>query len=201
MKQLLKTALFAATASLPVQASAEGMSLGFYVNESVEISQHHEFPSGPEVDGVTTLVRDFRNKVVRIEVTSAALEPDTAYSIWLAVFNSPHECGTPWACGLSDIANPAVRTSVFYGGGLLSDANGYGGTSMTLQPGKTNRELFANMSDLGLQDIYNAEIHVVLRSHGPIGVAGPAALQIGTANLACPVSGCANVFASIPSAN
>lgn len=197
MNRYLASALFASVAVLPLHASAEGVSLGYYVNESVEVAPHFVFPAGPEVDGVTTLVRDFRNKVVRIEVTSAALEPDTAYSIWLAVFNSPDQCATPFQCALSDIPNPAVRTSVFWGGGLISDMNGYGDTSMTLQPGKTRRELFANMSDLGLQDIQNAEIHVVLRSHGPTGVAGPAALQIGTAHMACPISGCKNVFASI----
>lgn len=173
---------------------------GFYVDESVEVSNHFMFPNGPEVDGATILVRDFRNKVVRIDVTSAALDPDTAYSIWLAVFNSPDQCATPGGCVVSDIFNPDVRASVFWGGGLISDANGYGSTTMTLQPGKTKRELFAIEADLGLQDIRNAEIHVVLRSHGPTGLAGRVADQLGTANVACPGGNpmnCINAFFSV----
>jgi hypothetical protein len=175
---------------------------GFYVNESVEVSNHHVFPDGPEVDGATILIRDFRNKIVRMDVTTAALEPDTAYSIWLAVFNSPDQCAGPGQCAPSDLGNPDVRASVFWGGGLIADANGYASTTMTLQPGRTNRELFAIPSDLGLQDIRNAEIHVVLRSHGPTGVAGSVASQIGTANEACPGGNpmnCVNAFASVHS--
>lgn len=207
-RNYLATAL-AAMLVLPVTAVADkpGNDIqayygvqGFYVNESVEVSNHIVFPSGPEVDGATILVRDFRNQVVRIDVTSAALEPDTTYSIWLAVFNSPDQCAIPGECSVPDIFNPDVRASVFWGGGLLSNADGYGSTTMTLQPGRTDRELFAIPSDLGLQDIRNAEIHVVLRSHGPVGVAGPVAMQLGTASAACPGGdpmNCFNAFASV----
>ncbi|MFT5484532.1 MAG: hypothetical protein ACI9GW_003198 [Halieaceae bacterium] len=37
----------------------------------------------------------------------------------------------------------------------------------------------------------------LMRSHGPAGVAGSLALQIGTADASCPVSGCQNQFASL----
>jgi hypothetical protein len=194
--------IFAAAAILAVPAGAFGQESGasvqgYYVDESVEVANHHVFPAGPEVDGATILVRDFRNKVVRMDVTTAALDPDTAYSIWLAVFNSPEHCGIPHDCTPADLGNPEVRASVFWGGGLISDGNGYGSTTMTLQPGRTGRELFANMSDLGLQDIRRAHIHVVLRTHGLIGVAGSVANQIGTAWEACPGTGCLNAFASV----
>lgn len=213
MKRIYLCSALAATLALPTGAFAQksGANIeaffgvqGFYVNESVEVSNHHIFPDGPEVDGATILVRDFRNQVVRVDVTSAALDPDTAYSIWIAVFNSPDECGIPGECTLPDLGNPDVRASVFWGGGLISDANGYGDTTFTLQPGKTKRELFGIDSDLGLQDIRNAEIHVVLRSHGPTGVAGSVASQIGTANEACPGGdpmNCFNAFASVHSPN
>jgi hypothetical protein len=165
------------------------------------VANHHVFPAGAEVDGATILVRDFRNKVVRMDVTTAALEPHSAYSIWLAVFNSPEYCGIPHDCMPADLGNPDVRASVFWGGGLISDGDGHGSTTMTLQPGRTDRELFANMSDLGLQDIRRAHIHVVLRAHGPIGEAGSVADQIGTAWEACPGSGCFNAFASVHAPN
>jgi hypothetical protein len=200
MKRLML--IFGVSAILAVPAGAIGQESGagvqgYYVDESVEVADHHVFPMGAEVDGATILVRDFRNKVVRMDVTTAALEPDTAYSIWLAVFNSPEHCGTPHNCLVSDLGNPDVRASVFWGGGLISDGDGHGSTTMTLQPGRTGRELFANTPDLGLQDIRRAHIHVVLRSHGPIGVAGSVASQIGTAWDACPGTGCFNAFASV----
>ena len=53
------------------------------------------------------------------------------------------------------------------------------------------------MRNDGLQNTKKAEIHVVLRTHGPAGLAGTVADQIGTANEACPVAGCQNKFFSV----
>ena len=64
-------------------------------------------------------------------------------------------------------------------------------------PRRTERELFASSRNSGLRNLKGSEIHVVLRSHGPAGVAGTIAEQIGTANLACPSEGCQNVYTSI----
>lgn len=167
------------------------------VRESVEVAQHHQFATDVEVDGATILVRDYRNRVIDVAVTSKALVPDTAYSIWIAAFNRPWACATPYQCGLGDLKNERVKASVFWGGGLISDAFGYGGTQLKLVPGKTERELFTG-GDYGLANM-RAEVHVVLRSHGMIGVAGPLAEQLGTANAACPPEMCSNDFASIHS--
>ncbi|MEM1230554.1 MAG: hypothetical protein AAGI15_08465 [Pseudomonadota bacterium] len=167
------------------------------VRESVEVAQHYQFASDVAVDGATILVRDYRNRVIDVTVTTKALVPDTAYSIWIAAFNRPWACATPYACGLGDLGNERVKASVFWGGGLISDAFGYGGTQLKLAPGQTERELFTG-GDYGLANM-RAEVHVVLRSHGPTGVAGPVAEQLGTANAACPPAGCSNDFASIHS--
>ena len=123
--------IFAVGAILAVPAGAIGQESGagvqgYYVDESVEVARHQVFPAGAEVDGATILVRDFRNKVVRMDVSTAALEPDSAYSIWLAVFNSPEYCGIPHDCMPADLGNADVRGSVFWGGGLISDGDGHG---------------------------------------------------------------------------
>ena len=86
---------------------------------------------------------------------------------------------------------------MFWGGGLLADGDGYGNTQIELRRGRTGRELFGPMRDDGLQRLRGAEIHLVLRTHGQVGVAGPVAAQIGTANEACPPGDCQNVFFSV----
>lgn len=176
------------------EATAEGKRHK-YVRESVEVAQHQVFGSDVEVDGATILISDYRNKVVDINVTSKALAPDTAYSIWIAAFNRPQHCAEPYACGLGDLGNPQVKASVFWGGGLISDAFGYGGTHLKVVPGKTKRELFAG-GDFGMANM-SAELHVVLRSHDIIGGAGRLADQLAIAGLACPPANCTNDFASI----
>ena len=183
------------------QVMADGGSTRPFVRESVEISDHHVFNTDIEVDGATTLIRDFDNKEITATVTTGALEPDWAYSIWWAVFNYPKFCATPGECGLGDLevngGDPRVRVSVFWGGGMVADGSGSANTVMRLSRGKTRRELFAMSRNWGLQNLRGAELHVVLRSHGLAGIAGPVSKQVGTANEACPASGCANVFASI----
>ena len=79
----------------------------------------------------------------------------------------------------------------------MTDGTGTVNTAVEITPGRTDRELFANTEDYGLQNFWGAEIHVVMRSHGPTGLAGTVAQQVGTANLACPPEGCSNEFASI----
>ena len=175
------------------------------VMESIERSDHVIFGTDESVFGATTLIRDFRNCVVNVNVTSTALEAHWAYSIWIAVFNQPEYCATPNACVVADLeafgGDPRIRASVFWGGGFVADGTGSGNTSFVILPGRTSRELFANTGDYGLQNFGGAEIHVVLRSHGMAGMWGPVADQIGTAGLACPPSppdgpGCVNEFAS-----
>jgi hypothetical protein len=175
------------------------------VRESVEISDHVIFGSDETVFGTTTLIRDFRNCVIDVEISTHSLEPDWAYSIWIAVFNKPERCATPNRCAVSDLeifgGDPAIKASVFWGGGFIADGNGAANTSLKILPGRTSRELFANTKNYGLQSFKGAEIHVVLRSHGLAGMWGPVSEQIGTANMACPPSppdgpGCVNEFAS-----
>jgi hypothetical protein len=170
-------------------------------SESIEIANHTVFNTTNVVDGTTVLIRNLRDQVIEASVSTRALEPDTAYSIWWAVFNRPQFCGLAYVCRLSDLevngGDPRVRVSVFWGGGLISDNFGAANTSIRLYPGRTTRELFAGSKDYGLLDLRRAEIHFVLRTHGPVGMAGTVGEQLGTANLACPAGGCKNVFSSI----
>jgi hypothetical protein len=171
------------------------------VRESVEVSDLHVFGTTDTNDGATILVRDFNDGEVHATVTSRDLAPRTAYSIWIAAFNHPKYCAQPYACSTSDLeifgGNPKIKASVFWGGGLVADEFGYANTAFDVPTGRTSRELFAQSGDYGLQNLGGAEIHVVLRSHGEAGVAGPVAMQIGSAMQACPPAGCVNAFFSV----
>ncbi len=171
------------------------------VKESIEIADHVAFATQQKVTGATTLIRDFRNRIVTANVTNNDLEPGWAYSMWWVVFNRPRFCAVPWECASSDLevngGDPRVRASVFYAGGFLADGNGDGATDILLTPGKTSRELFAMSEPFGLQNLRTAEIHLVIRSHGVAGMWGDVSEQVGTANLACPPDGCVNEYFSI----
>lgn len=191
-------ALFACTMAANAQSNLHDG--GPAHKESVQISDHHVFNSDTMVDGATVLIRDAASNQINASIMSRALEPDTAYSIWWAVFNNPAFCIEPYKCALADLGangDPRVRPSVFWGGGFISDIYGLGQADIRLKPGRTSRELFAGTQNYGLQNLAGAEIHLVLRTHGTVGAAGPVSKQIGTALEACPSGGCANVFASI----
>jgi len=196
---LKSTKMFGVFASLAIAVPITAFAAN--VKESVQVADHYMFQPAPAAPtlapGATILIRDLKNRVVTATLTSAALEPHAAYSIWWVIFNRPQNCAIPWECGGGDLSNDAVRPSVFWAGGLLADGDGYGNTQIELVQGRTNRELFGPMKATGLQNIFKAEIHLVLRTHGPVGVAGTVADQVGSANLACPAEGCSNKFFSI----
>ena len=142
-------------------------------SEYINVSDHHIFNTDIVISGATILTRDFSHRVVTASIYNNALTPSTAYTVWWAIFNKPQHCIEPFSCGVQDLeifgGNPRVHVSVFYGGGLLSDSSGSGNALVNLSPGRTNRELFAESKNYGLQNLKGAEIHVVLRSHGEVG--------------------------------
>ncbi|MDH3640820.1 MAG: hypothetical protein OES38_01925 [Gammaproteobacteria bacterium] len=199
-KQYLVPLTFGVFTMVALSAFADGRHHGPKVRESVEVSDLFAWGSTDKVNGAVTLIRDFRGRAVNVTVTTSAAAPDSANSIWVAVFNFPRFCIVAYRCSTMDIGSderdPRAQPSVFWGGGFLADSYGNANTSFRLVPGRTKREVFAG-SDAGLINLRGAEIHVVLRTHGPAGVAGPVADQIGTAAEACPMSGCVNEFFSL----
>ena len=176
-----------------------------FVQETIQVADHFMFQPAPNpptiAPGATILIRDKLTRTITATLTSAALTPDHAYSIWWVIFNKPEYCAKPYECAGTDLGNPMVKGSVFWGGGLIADSSGHGNTQISISPGKTKRELFGPLTDTGLRNMKAAEIHLVLRTHGETGVAGSVAQQIGTVDDACPADGCQNVFFSVHRAN
>ena len=168
-----------------------------YAREAVDVQNLHEFGTGVLTNGAVILTRDLKNGRLNADLTSTDLVPGDAYSIWWVIFNFPRYCAEPYQCAGSDImGSPKAKASAIWGGGFVADEFGDANTSLGLVRGKTRREVLVG-TDVGLINLRRAEIHVVVRTHGPAGIAGPVATQIGTANEACPVEGCANKFFSV----
>lgn len=145
------------------------------------------FGGGPVIPGSSSLlVRNDSGATMTIH--TSALAPG-AYTAWWAVFNNPGACVGP--CDLPDLlGNPAVQPSLLFGSGHVIGTSGIGNFGSWLGKGDTSGARFGP----GLLYPRTAEIHVVVRSHGP---AIPELLseQLHSFNGGCPPNACSNVQA------
>lgn len=122
---------------------------------------------------------------VEMKFSAAELEPETAATLWAVVFNNPEAC--IGECDDPDIfENPATRADMMFVGGAVADASGavrfsghetVGATANSIMP------LFG-LSAWGILDVQQAEIHLVLRDHGPL-IHGLRRAQTTTFNGGC----------------
>lgn len=97
-------------------------------------------------------------------------------------FNNPAACDN--SCNAPDLGNPAVLGTVLYAAGHVIGPNGKGNFAAHLAVGDTSGDSFPVEfpGDLvGLIAPLEAEIHLVVRSHGPP-LPGQVAEQISTFN-------------------
>ena len=167
---------------------------------TVTVEDMFAFPNGPAVIGVATLTREKSEgraeKAVRMDVSASELLPDGAYSFWWVVFNHPEKCfaGTIGRCGAGDLpmfgGDPAVEASLLWGAGFVADGTGSANISASLQSSNPPGEVVFGP---GLTEVAGADIHGVLRFHGPA-VAGMTAEVVSNFNGGCPGGeGCSNV--------
>ncbi len=93
--------------------------------------------------------------------------PAGAYTNWWIIFNNPEECsGVP--CGLGDLGNALVNPSVFWSTGGVVQDNGVGNFQATIDEGEPSKgpDGFLVGTD-GLVDAAKAEVHVIIKYHGP----------------------------------
>ena len=123
-----------------------------------------------EVLGVSTLYRGEGALFVNCEV--GGLEPGYAYTLWWTIWNKPENCIVPGECGLPDFANAmAVEVELLNAtGGIITEA-GTVEFSAYLQESENsksiNEDIFGLPTFGGLQDAVEAQVTLVLRSHGP----------------------------------
>jgi hypothetical protein len=125
-------------------------------------------------------------------ISTKGLNPGWVYTAWFGIFNSPDQCATR-PCSGADFANPAVMGSRVNFGGKLIGPDGsavYGGF---LGLGDTT----AAFDGPGLLDPKHAEIHMVIRSHGPALMGTAFMDQLSMFNGGCPPNTCVNVQSSV----
>jgi len=132
------------------------------------------FPEGVLVESASaSLLRNPSG--VRMNIHTNDLEPGDTFTIWWVIFNNPDECENPVGdlteCSEPDLFNPDTGPSILYAAGNIVGGNGKSNFSGALQVNDLDGcqppwDDFDLCGD-GLEDPYNAEIHLVVRTHGP----------------------------------
>ena len=131
---------------------------------------------------------------------TSGLTAGNAYTMSFVVFNNPSAClgpappdAPPGArCGSGDLGRVGVNSSVMYAAGHVvgdGDADNLAGRRSVGDTGGV-------IAGPGLLNPRGAEIHLVVRNHGPA-IPGLIDEQISSFNGGCPPNSCANVQASV----
>jgi len=145
-----------------------------------------------DVVGTSTLVRNKNGITVNFMTTN--LIPGHAYTLWWIIWNNPQYCAVPGECNDPDFGNAeAVGVDVLFAAGHVADEDGVGTFSGHLRVDGAK----GAFSSLGLEDgnAFSAEVHLVLRSHGPA-IPGMVNEQISTVGGGCDVE--LGIFVAIP---
>jgi hypothetical protein len=128
---------------------------------------------------------------VAMTINSSGLTPGWAATVWWVVFNNPAACSTP--CGVDDLNSPAVNPWMGLAAGHVIGEDGNANYGGGLREGDTRRsDGPGNLAQTGpgLLDSRAAEIHLVIRTHGP--ALAPPNEQIHSFGAGCN-PGCFNV--------
>ena len=128
----------------------------------------HRFADLSEVAyAYSTLIRT--DNGVAMELRTDELEPNSPYTVWWVVFNTPQGCSE--ICDEDDIVdaegnmapNPEVNISILWATGGVANAEGKGVFSAYLPEDQPLGEVLFGPA---LTDARGAEIHLVVRAHG-----------------------------------
>lgn len=147
----------------------------------------HDFPGmTTDLGGAATLLRS--RQAVDVRLATSGLDINAAYTVWWIVFNNPSAC--TGGCGADDLGNPATAASAFYAAGFVTGMDGTANLSAHLSAGRLPQGIDVLLgSGLMAGNGHRAEIHLIIRSHGPI-IPGRVDEQIGSFNGACDVNVC-----------
>ncbi len=122
---------------------------------------------------------------------TSELVPQSTATLWVVVFNDPENCSPaeengPPACGEDDLFNADARVDVLYADGEIIRDSGNAGFVGIRRIGDNAGSVWEvlGLPSPGLIDSYKAEIHFVVRDHGPY-IAGMKREMTGTFNGGC----------------
>lgn len=141
--------------------------------------------TGERTDGSSWLARGEDSVTARF--TATGLIPGHTMTLWWMVFNNPEACsGGQGGCGEPDLFDPAVVADALYADGNVVDQDGNASFTAYLEVGDTTGSVndLVGAEPTGILDPRGAEIHLVVRSHGPM-VDGQVADQIGSFGGGC----------------
>ena len=142
-------------------------------------------PKTSEVSGSSTLYRTDNTITATLETTG--LIAGHAYTLWVLVFNQPENCGGS-PCALSDLKNVPAKAEMLGGSGLVADMNGKGTFSCNIMENdgtsSINDSLGMPIDVGGIWDAQTAEVHLIVRSHGPA-ISGQVIEQISSYGGGC----------------
>jgi hypothetical protein len=106
--------------------------------------------------------------LVALELETA-VEPDHIITVWWIVFNNPAACSNP--CGINDLpflgGDPAVQAAGLWATGGVADDEGELELKAELEVGNPPGQILPWSAPGGLLDLKGAEIHIIVRTHGP----------------------------------
>lgn len=166
------------------RAAAEGLEVTFHEGDT----NVYMLSDGPVVTGASSkLTRN--DSGVSTTIHTSKLPAGHAVTVWWVVFNHPEHCthGSGAAhCGPGDLlllgGDPAVEGTVLYAAGHVIGGSGVGNYGAHLSVGDTSGVLLG--AGPGLTNPRGAEIHLVVRSHGPA-IPRLVAEQISTFGAGC----------------
>ncbi len=144
------------------------------------------------------------NESVFGTISTSGISPGHVVTLWWAIFNDPSFCAGA-VCAPPDLNNPLVNGSLQLGGGEVVGISGRVNFSGYLAVGDNTGfyrlPMFPNMPDPapGVVNPKGAEIHLVIRDHGPAS-SDPTILaqQLTSFPGGCTMSNpCANIQAAI----
>ncbi len=202
-RYILISALSAVALGAASAAKADSSAQGrFFTKESVSVASVVALPPMPggsfeELDATTVLTR---TKIgVGFTYNTKDLAPNAPYTVWWVTFNRPRHCLVPYLCGSDDFGNPAAEPGVFYATARVSDAHGQAEFSGEVDYGELPQgEDQVPFAELDRPIRPGAEVHLVVRAHGPA-LEDPEALdaQLTQFNGGCPPYDCVDVQASL----
>ncbi|MGB5692950.1 MAG: hypothetical protein WBM43_10120 [Flavobacteriaceae bacterium] len=187
MKLLFALLLFVGTSCSDEPDEAELTTVNASANSKSSTAVFNAITG--EVIGTSVLHRNSNGVTVNFKTTD--LMPGHTYTLWWVVWNKPENCIVPGECSEADFANALdVEVQLLYAAGHVAGNNGKGNFSGHLNENDDSgsiHELFGLPNFGGLHNAETAEIHAVLRSHGPA-VPGIVNEQIGSYLGGCPTT-------------